>query len=98
MDLLLHRYQNIDYIMALDLETGLQLILKAQEKEREDRIFSQWVAQLPVMALGDNVIGFEEYRDWVTGANIDVRPVSEILQELDEVEKQFEEGGAAHGS
>ena len=98
MDLLLHRYQNIGYIMALDLETGQQLILKAQEKEREDRIFQQWVAQRPVMALGDNIIGFEDYRDRVTGANIDIRPVPEILRELDEIEKQFQEGGAAHGA
>ena len=96
--MLLHRYHNIDYVLSLDIETGLQLILKAREKERDERIFQQWVAQLPVMALGDSVIGFGEYRDRVTGANVDLRPTSEILAELDVVEKQFRKGGAADGA
>ncbi len=96
--MLLHRYHNIDYVMSLDIEAGLRLVLKAREKEREERIFQQWVAQLPMMALGDNAMSFDEYRDRVTGANIDFRPTADILAELDEVEKQFREGGAADGA
>lgn len=84
--------------MALDIETGLRLILKAQEKERDERIFRQWVAQLPIMAVADNVISFDDYRDRVTGANIDFRPADDIMEELDEVEKQFEKGGGNNGT
>ena len=84
--------------MALDIETGLRLILKAQEKERDERIFRQWVAQLPIMAVADNVVRFDDYRDRVTGANIDFRPAADILEELDEVEKQFEKGGGNNGA
>lgn len=84
--------------MALDLEDGLQLICKAQEKERDERIFQQWVAQLPIMAMGDNVVSFDDYRDRVTGANIDLRPTADILAELAEVEKQFERGGTDNGA
>lgn len=81
--------------MALNLETGLELIIKAMREERDERLFRQWTAQLPIMAITGEIIDFEAYRDRVTGANIDRRPTEEILAELDEVEKQFEKGGGA---
>lgn len=76
--------------MGLDLETALRLILKAKEEERDERIFRQWVAQLPLMAMSGEPISFEDYRDRVTGANIDFRPTAEIMAELDDVERKFE--------
>lgn len=78
--------------MQLDGETGLGLIVKALEQERDDRIFQQWVVQLPYMGK-DNFIGFAAYKDKLTGANIDRRPVAEIMAELDEVERQLQKGG-----
>lgn len=83
--------------MSLDLDMGLALVNKAREKERDEHIFQQWVAQLPFMEK-DNFISFDDYRDRVTGANIDPRPTADILAELDEVEKQFKEGGAENGN
>lgn len=65
------------------------------EKEREERIFQQWVAQLPVMAFSGVSVSFSEYKDRVTGANIDLRSVAEIEAELDEVERELQGGGAA---
>lgn len=82
--------------MGLDLDTGVALINKAWEEERDARIFQQWVAQLPFMGQ-ENFISFDAYKDRVTGANIDTRPTAEILAELDAVEKQFKEGGASDG-
>lgn len=67
------------------------------EKTREERIFQQWVAQLPWMGQ-DNFISFRDYKDKVTGANIDRRSVAEIEAELAEVVAHFETGGAADGS
>lgn len=90
---MLHRYQNIDYILQLDIDLGLALIDKALEKDLEERLFQQWTAQLPVMAITGEVEGFAEYRDRVTGANIDRRSVAEIEHELDEVERALQEGG-----
>lgn len=95
---MLHRYHNIDYILQLDLETGLELIDKAKEKERDDRIFQQWSAQLPAMAITGQAISFADYKDRITGANIDLRPVAEIMRELDDVERELKEGGGANGS
>lgn len=95
---MLHRYHNIDYVLQLPPEDGLALIVKAMEKDREERIFQQWVAQLPLMAVSGEVESFATYKDRVTGANIDRRSTAEILAELDEVERQLQEGGATNGS
>lgn len=95
--MLLHRYHNVEYILQLDANTGAPLILKALEKEREERIFQQWTAQLPVMALDGKYVSFADYKDRVTGANIDRRPTAEILAELDDVERELQEGGGTNG-
>jgi hypothetical protein len=96
--LLLHRYHNIDYILQLDVDTAIELIAKAQEKEREERIFQQWVAQLPVMAYSGQSVSFADYKDRVTGANIDRRSAAEIMRDLDEVEKELQRGGDENGA
>ena len=77
---------------------GLGLIKKAQDEERDKKLWLQWAIQLPTMAMAESYISFEDYRDRMTGANIDTRPTAEIEAELDEVEKQFEEGGAESGT
>ena len=89
---MLHRYHNIDYILQLDAGTGCALILKALAQEREDRHFLQWVVQLPMMSR-DNFVSFADYKDNLTGANIDRRSTAEILAELDEVERELQGGG-----
>ena len=78
--------------MQLDGDTGLGLIIKALEQERDERIFQQWVVQLPHMGK-ENFISLSEYKEKLTGANIDRRSVAEIMAELDEVERQLQKGG-----
>lgn len=80
--------------MQLDGDTGLGLIIKALEERRDDRIFQQWVVQLPYMGK-DNFISFADYKDKLTGANIDRRSVAEIMADLEEVERQLQRGGDA---
>ena len=63
------------------------------ETEREERIFQQGVVQLPVMAYSGKPVSFAEYKDRVTGANIDRRTTAELLRELDEVEAELQKGG-----
>ena len=65
------------------------LIQKALEQERDARIFQQWTAQLPIMAYTGKNISFAEYRDRVTGANIDRRSVAEIQKEIDEAMREL---------
>lgn len=91
---MLHRYHNIEYVLQLDANTGAPLILEALEKEREERIFQQWTAQLPLMAYSGKYVSFADYKDRVTGANIDRRSTAEIMAELDEVERELNGGDA----
>ena len=78
------------------MNAGLSLILKAIEKDRDDRIFQQWVAQLPWMDQ-DNFVSFADYKDRVTGANIDRRSVAEIEADIALAEQELK-GGDANGS
>lgn len=88
IDLLLHRYGNLEYIMQAEIETALRIIEKAREKEKENRFFLQWIVQLQNMTQ-ENYMSFEAYLDRVTGRNIDKRPVYECLQEIEEIKKMF---------
>lgn len=96
--MLLHRYHNIEYVLQMDADIGAPLILKAMDQEREERIFQQWVAQLPIMAYTGVNVSFADYKDRVTGANIDRRSTAELLAELDDVERELQERGDANGS
>ena len=88
IDLLLHRYGNLEYIMQTDIETAEKIIAKAKDKEKENRFFLQWVVQLPNMTK-ETYISFESYVDQVTGRNIDKRPVYECMAEIEEIKKKF---------
>ena len=88
IDLLLHRYGNLDYFMQSDIETAQRIIKKAKEKEQENRFFLQWVVQLPNMTK-ETYISFDSYVDKVTGRNIDKRPVAECMAEIEEIKKKF---------
>lgn len=83
--------------MQMDADLGLSLIHKALEEERDARIFQQWTAQLPIMAYTGKNISFADYRDRVTGANIDTRSVAEIQKEIDEAMRELRKEGPNDG-
>lgn len=76
------------------MDTGLALIKTAMEAERDDRIYQQWVVQLPYMDK-KSYISFEDYKNKLTGTNIDRRSVAEIEADLAEAERQLQRGGNA---
>ena len=49
MDLLLSRYSDINYVMELDLEFGLQLIVEATRQKARDEAYLLYVAVYPNM-------------------------------------------------
>lgn len=65
------------------------------EKDRDERLFQQWTAQLPIMAITGQIEGFADYKNRVTGANIDRRPTAEINRDMDAVERELQERGEA---
>jgi len=89
---MLHRYNNFDYIRTMKIKEFRQLVETAREKEKEQRIHDEWCAHLPFMSMKFlEYISFRDYMDKVTGKNIDLRPASEILAEIEEIEKKFGE-------
>ena len=88
----MHRYNNVEFILQTDVETGASLIRKAQDEERDSRLFQQWVVQLPWMDK-EHFMSFADYKNRVTGANIDRRSVAAIMADLDEAERELQRGG-----
>ena len=72
----------------------MALIKKASEEEQKERVFQQWVVQLPHMDK-KSFISFEDYWNKLTGTNIDRRSVAEIEADLAEAERQLQRGGIA---
>lgn len=71
---------------------GIEVLNSALIRERDERIFRQWLALLPNMTR-QNFIAYDKFKQSIVGADdIDTRPAQEILAELDELEKQFERG------
>lgn len=67
-------------------------------KNNEEKAFRQWLAVLPVMWSGAaKFIEFEDFRARLTGEDIDTRPASEILAEVEEIRREMK-GDAANGS
>lgn len=58
-EFLLSRYHNIGYIMAFDYEYGIDFIHQAYDKFLEERLFQQWLTELPHM---QKRVSFEEYK------------------------------------
>lgn len=87
-ELILRRYSDINYILRMPADEFISFYKLAKEKEREERIFLQWALQLPLMTK-DTFTSFEDYKDKVTGKNIDTRSTEEMLNDIDEIERQF---------
>lgn len=68
MDLLLNRYGNIEYLMNLDFSDGRDIMFKAVEKDREDRIWQLWVQLYPHMDK-DNFKPFDEFLNMFKPSN-----------------------------
>lgn len=83
--------------MDMDLEDGMELINAALDAEQDTRLHLQWALQLPYMSR-EHYVSFAEYKDRVTGANIDLRSEHEILADIAEAEAELQRGGARHGA
>jgi len=79
----------MDYILQMDPDTFIEMIEIALDKEKEERAHKQWSEMLPFMSLGMlEYISFEEYFENLSGKNIDMRPASEIIAEIEELHQK----------
>lgn len=75
--------------MSMNIDSFMELVKIAKEKEKEEKLHRQWTSMLPFMSLKQlEYISFKEYKERVTGANIDVRPTSVILKEIEEIHRK----------
>lgn len=84
----------MDYILQMDVETFIEMLEIAMEKEQEELAHRQWSAMLPFMSLGMlEYVSFHEYFEKLSGKNVDLRPASEIIAEIEELHQK---GGRAN--
>lgn len=75
--------------MQMDVEEFAEFCEIAVEKDKEDRIREEWVAQLPFMSLQMlQYQSFNDYKDNRLGKNIDTRPAEEIIKEIEELHRK----------
>lgn len=81
-ELLLRRYNNIEYILNLIFEEGYEFISKAYEKEAEDKLWEQWLVDYRLMDK-ETFISFEEYKNKsrVKDANVDEKLTKEQIED-----------------
>ena len=60
-ELLLRRYNNIEYIMRKEFEEGYDFIKVAYETDKEEKIWQLWASLYPNMTK-ENYISFEEFK------------------------------------
>ncbi len=74
----------------MDLAEFIEFVNLARKKEEEDRLHREWCAMYPRFKKH---ISFGEYVDMVTGRNIDTRPASVIMKEIEELHRKEGERG-----
>lgn len=96
MDLLLSRYNNIGYIMDMDLEDGIEIINTAYKKQAEEMLWQRWLVDYSNMDK-DHFISFVDYKNEVfktnkteNGIKIDT---NKIIKEAERIKKADQEGG-----
>lgn len=75
----------------MDLAWLIRMNRKAKEEILKEHIRDQWTAMLPFMAANIlKYMSFSDYYDQVSGKNFDLRPDSEILEEVQMIRKEIE--------
>jgi len=87
LDLLLHRYSDMDYILSLEFNDFLQLVIKAFKEREKERFWQTWLTLYPNMDQ-KNFIPFSQfYQDQTEPINN--RPKEEMLSEADKIRKKL---------
>jgi hypothetical protein len=92
-DTLLTRYANIEFVLNLEYGEFKRLITKMHLKKEEEKAWQLWVSLYPDMH-NESFIPFSEYLERtkrpLTKDEIREKPKEQLLDELNELRKQFE--------
>ena len=72
----------------MDILSFLDLISYAITKEKEDKLYQMWCGMLPKF---QKFMAFEEFKEKMTGANIDTRSAEEIMADIEETHRKAKE-------
>lgn len=76
----------MSFVMNLDVETFVRLVLKAFEKEAEEKIWQKWLVELPYMEK-DNFMSFDVYKDKHFQQQKSDKNDEEIMQDAENILK-----------
>ncbi len=83
-EILLRRYNDIQYILNMNILDFFIFYEKATESIAEERIYKQWLVQLPHMTK-DTYKPYSEYYESQTMKNVDKRSADEIIAEIEDI-------------
>gem|GEM_PF-1693020 len=82
--MLLTRYKDIDYILNLDIGTGIELIKKAYERKTEDLLMQRWMMHY------EKEISFDEFKEkLMIYRNNSNKTTDEILTDVKDIISSF---------
>lgn len=73
---MLRRYSDVERIMELPANDGVQLLSYALNKEQDDRLFMRWIGQAQYQ------MSFDEFKQSLIPVRIDTKKTMEQLDEL----------------
>ena len=74
----MQRYSNIEFVLNLNIDVGIELIIKAMEEKRKDKVFKLYASAYPYMDE-ENFISFEEFYISITANG---KSTDEILEDI----------------
>lgn len=95
IDKIAHRYGwTIREINDLDAGMLYRLVLRIMKEEVRQQSWDLYLKHFHFMIAGQlKFEAFESYYGRISGTDIDTRPAEEIIAEVEEIKKQFAEGG-----
>lgn len=89
--MLLHRYNNIDYILNMNVDDGIEFIIVAYKKEAEEFLYKQWLVNYANMDKS-NFTSFEDYKKKAfkikkTNTDNNKLNVEEIIKEAERIKE-----------
>ena len=78
----------VSEISELDTDIAWDLFAEIRTKKRELKSWEQWLELLPHMVLKRmNFMEFEDFKNRMSGSDIDIRPTEEIMDDVEEVRR-----------
>lgn len=87
-ELLLHRYGRYEF-PEMKFDEFVEFVVLAIKNDRKDKIREEYLALLPSLIRVGKYMTFDKFYDDAIGNNIDWRPTSEIMKEVEEIQERF---------